>query len=368
MKQKTERDSNLELLRIVAMIFIVLHHFIVHGCQLAELNSRHPTIFPKNDFTLSAILLTCNAFFIVGVNVFILISGYYSIKIKWKTIFSLLAVCLFYDYAQMYVSDLLTSDHFEWHFGPVYRIFIRSGWFITCYMALMFLSPILNKAIDHFSDREKIYVLLGLCLLNLWFGFHLRADLINDTGYKLMQFIFIYYIGRCLNNFEDRIKWNVFKSVGGYIVCSLVLAGIVLHYFHEKQFNDLWMQFNYNNPLVVLSSVFLFWTFRNLQIRSKIINWCSSSVLAVYLIHESPFVGGVLYPFIIKTHKKYGFFSFEDTAILFVLFVTIMLGSILVDKIRVIITNPMVSWSSRKARKIQCLIEERVFDRDDTIK
>ena len=63
MKQKIQRDSNLELLRIVAMIFIVLHHFIVHGCQLAELASCHPTIFPKNDFTLSAILLICNSFF-----------------------------------------------------------------------------------------------------------------------------------------------------------------------------------------------------------------------------------------------------------------------------------------------------------------
>ena len=56
------RKSNIELLRIIAMMFIVIWHISVHA-QKGELNSHNYIV----------------AFCTTGVNLFILISGYFGI-------------------------------------------------------------------------------------------------------------------------------------------------------------------------------------------------------------------------------------------------------------------------------------------------
>jgi hypothetical protein len=360
MIQKKERDSNLELLRIVAMCFIVLHHFIVHGYQLSKLCAGYHSIFPVKNQVDSFLLLTGNSFFITGVNLFILISGYYAIKLKWKSVFSLFAICLFYDYVQLYLADLVTNHAFEFYFSPVLQIFTRSGWFITCYIALMLFSPVINKATEYFSKKEKIYVLLGLCVLNLWYGFQLRSNLINENGYNFVQFIFIYYIGRCLKSFENEISLNVWKSITGYFVSSTLIAAIVVLMYSIKDFGPLWEVFNYNNPLVIISAVFLFLIFKRIRIKSRFINWCSASILAVYLIHESTLISKPLYKYIADINTGYTFFSVTKMSILLGLFCTIIFGSILIDKVRMLITNPIVTWCSLKAEKIQKLLENKI--------
>ena len=62
-KNQTIRDSNFELLRIVAMAFIVLHHMIVHGVQLFKLSKGEPSIFPVDNLPVAGSLLFLNAFF-----------------------------------------------------------------------------------------------------------------------------------------------------------------------------------------------------------------------------------------------------------------------------------------------------------------
>ena len=65
-KLKINRQSNIELLRIIAMIFIIAHHFAVHG-----------------GFNFSTDIITVNSLWIqfikiggkIGVNIFVLISG-----------------------------------------------------------------------------------------------------------------------------------------------------------------------------------------------------------------------------------------------------------------------------------------------------
>ena len=62
--QPKVRNSNIELLRIIAMTFIVIWHISVHA-QKGELNSHNYIV----------------AFCTTGVNLFILISGYFGIKL-----------------------------------------------------------------------------------------------------------------------------------------------------------------------------------------------------------------------------------------------------------------------------------------------
>ncbi len=68
------RQSNIELLRIVAILFVICHHIIVHGLKIYDMPiEAYPWLYS---------FVNCICY--VGVNVFILISGYFSIKFSWK--------------------------------------------------------------------------------------------------------------------------------------------------------------------------------------------------------------------------------------------------------------------------------------------
>lgn len=72
---KKERQSNLELLRIFSMILIVMHHYAIHGgfdVIDMQFNFNKEVI---RFFTFGGKL---------GVNLFIMISGYFLIKSKFK--------------------------------------------------------------------------------------------------------------------------------------------------------------------------------------------------------------------------------------------------------------------------------------------
>ena len=71
--QKNRRVSNIELLRILSIFLITMHHLVVHGSNACG----YLTNYSFEQGTLGIIL---NSFCIIGVNVFILISGWFGIK------------------------------------------------------------------------------------------------------------------------------------------------------------------------------------------------------------------------------------------------------------------------------------------------
>lgn len=324
------------------MMFIVLHHFIVHGFQLDKLNGHSYSIFPVQNAAYANNLLIGNSFFIIGVNLFILISGYYSIKLRPRSILNLIFICVFYDYFQLFAADIYHTHQLSMHWEPLTGLFTRSGWFITCYMALMILSPGINMAFTHFSQKEKIYGFAGLILLNFWFGYYMDSKLINEAGYSLMQFIFIYYTGRMIREFEHRLTYRNVYNLLIYLLLTAVLSVVVIRQLQFKDYKTMWQLFHYDNPLIVLSAIFLFLTFRGISFRCRAVNWYASSILAVYLIHESPFVSKKLYSHLFRTIRSSGHFSIDTISVFLWLFIAIMLGAVLIDKIRKLLTDPLV--------------------------
>lgn len=365
---KPVRDSNLELLRIVAMMFIVLHHFIVHGYQLAKLNTPYFSLFPKQDMLNAGILLSANSFFIIGVNLFLLISGYYSIKLKWKSVINLALICLFYDYGLLSISSLISGSAFPvpW-WEPLIYVFTRSGWFITCYFALMLLSPAINRVTEIFTTRERIYGLCILFLLNFWFGYYIDSMFINQSGYSLMQFIFMYYTGRMLYFYPRSTQLKKRYSLGIYVIITACISFFSIYYFYRKDYALMWKIYHYDNPLVVASAVLFFITFKNIRIRSSMINRVASSTLAIYLIHESPFLSKKIHSTIFDSIRTSGHFGTETICVLLWLFLIIMAGAVLVDKVRMLITDPIVLKAGNSIENILIKLNKNIFDRCNSI-
>jgi len=69
--KKNGRNSNVELLRIIAMIVIIIHHYMYHGLLKTE--------FYNINYYIANILSIGGA---LGVDIFFIISGYYIYKSK----------------------------------------------------------------------------------------------------------------------------------------------------------------------------------------------------------------------------------------------------------------------------------------------
>lgn len=79
------RASNIELLRILCALFVIMHHLLIHGLHIYDTTLD----FGSYPWGYSLINQMCY----VGVNVFILISGFFTIKFSWKKLLRLYLIC-----------------------------------------------------------------------------------------------------------------------------------------------------------------------------------------------------------------------------------------------------------------------------------
>ena len=131
------RQTNIELCRIVSILLVMLVHttFATFGWETQSLGIQ-----------------TLAAFTIIGVNVFVLITGYFSVTPKKTTLINLAFICFFW----MLVKILL-----RYSLGEPIRLtslfFItKSNWFIPCYIGLLFLTPLLNLFCNTVSKKTLL--------------------------------------------------------------------------------------------------------------------------------------------------------------------------------------------------------------------
>lgn len=274
-----QRNSSIELLRLVAMLMVVnLHSFWgdVHGSGMLQV---------LDFFRESAS--------ICAVNVFVLISGYFGIKWKLKSFYNLTFQVLFYSFFVYLACVAIGIEEYS-HKGLLSQsmgLFKHYG-FIRSYIMLWFLAPILNAFADNVTAKK-----LFLYTIILWIG---EIFVFNDT---VNNFSLIYLVGRFVNktNAVTSFKLNVHKAY--WIITVLICAcsyGLYLLFnlSSEKiQSANLLIGWAYSAPMVILQAVFLFLIFARWDIKSRFINWCSSSCLAIFLIHMHPSLKFVYYDF-----------------------------------------------------------------------
>lgn len=319
-----ERISNIELLRLVLMLFIVIHHGIVFGLGLDALSPWGTDLrIEKNDMPY---LCMFNCFLIFAVNTFILISGYFSIHLSIEKViriilpfvlFTLLFTTIPYfiiGNKQGAINSLLFLSHTKY-------------WFIPYYLFLMFLAPVLNRFYEG-NEKKNLTLLIGmLIIINCYFGF-LWGDKVNINGYTLMQFIMMYCIGKYIrvNAFSPSMLINLL-----IFFVSSVLCGVLCYYYYSVGQEALsWKMTFYNNPLVLIASVSFFLFFLKIKLKSKIINWASKSALSVYLFQNSAVCSKYYYQFIQFEYQKVGLLG--GCIIIIILSLLICILAICIDK------------------------------------
>lgn len=309
MYKKIERDSNYELLRIVSMLFIVLWHVIQYS-HLVE-----NTVGVTN-FLFNAIML----FIIVHVNCFLLITGYYQSKSKFKLkkLVSLIIEIWFYN---ILINSILKYSGLVSYTNVDYLVRISffnldTFWYIKCYIIVYLLSPFLNMIIDK-MDKKTYKRLIIILLLAFSIIPFLTGNMFYATnGFTVIQHILLYFVGAYIRKYNLNI--NLFSSLNitqkrAFYFISFIIFWIInlLMYIFQLYLSNLdsnisklisscilEYKYCYNNPITILQSLAFFLFFSTFKFKNRMINKISSLTLGIYFIHEMKYIHDNIYKWI----------------------------------------------------------------------
>lgn len=322
------RDSNMELLRIVAMIMVMALH--ANQVLLPVQNvSLHNTSFSFS----TVYVYVSEALSIVCVNAFIMISGWYSIRFRLKRLLELIFMVYFFSIIMCFLFP--STNGYGKDLTDILLLRQYGCGFIPSYILLYILSPILNNFVDT-AEKKKI----GFFLL-LFFGAQTVFSFINNftwyfDGFSPLPWIGLYILARYLKLYPGKL--SSFSAKIDFIIyfvlsCTIAIGSIIL----ISRFGTGGRLFNYTNPLVILSSAYLVLFFSKLKIKSRWINWLGVSTLSAMLIHLSPgFINEFFYPTI---DKLFSYNPYLYPLLSLVFFIIILLVGCTADKIRIYIWN-----------------------------
>ncbi len=340
--QKKFRQSNMELLRILAMFFVLVVHANFKSIGI-------PTEWDlNNNFALSFCRIYVESVAIVCVNVFVLISGWFGINPNIRR-FCALSFQIMFISATVYIILVLfdiceTSNVKDW----VKSLYSDSYWFIPSYFLMYIFIPILNAFVEQASRKDFLVCLWSFFCFQTFFGFVLNISWF-EMGYSPLSFMGLYLLARYIKLWPNRLTCQgwLFYLFGflGLSVLLTLLAIMVLQYGIGR----VWMWFYYTSPIVILESLFLLLLFSKIRLSSRYVNWVAISSFSVYLVHSYGIFFNRIY--ISNISRWYEAKPISVFLIYSLLFMTLIFCvSIIIDKIRIIIWTLLCGWMLKEDR------------------
>lgn len=313
MTQNKSRRSNIELLRIAAMLGIIIYHITYHAV-LGQLGTGEYFRFPVYYHKLSLLVLLA-PLGMTGNAVFMLISGYFmcsksrlagekidlgktSAKLLTQTGFAvlMLIVASFAEYHAMPDRPVGMIDA---------REFNDNFWFVGYYFAVILAGALfLNDFFDRLDKREYAAFLLALfAVLSFDFTGKLADGLASGLRIILTGTL-MYSLGGYIRRYEP------FKPLRAYVfVLAIALAFAVMLISNynmtaaniqsykssgsEDFFKHSILIYSNHSALALIIALAAFELFRRISIReSRLISFLGRSTLMVYLVHDNAFFRG----------------------------------------------------------------------------
>lgn len=169
-----------------------------------------------------------------------------------------------------------------------------------------------------------------------------------------INFCLIYLIGRWIRktNAVNGLRINAIKAFCAttFLIFSCVYPIYLVTHINAKTMCSLVIGYSYSSPLVILQAVFLFLIFARMNFVSKWVNWCAASCLSIFLIHMHPAINHIgYYSF---TESLYDKPLFEHIITLIALIVIVFFGSIIIDKVRIAISDAIYKASLWLAQQL----------------
>lgn len=301
-ERKIGRSSNLELLRILAIIMIIAHHYSVHG------GWDIPNELSYNRIIVQFLSLGGK----LGVNCFVLITGYFMINSKFniKKFAKIVGQVFFYSVVIMLIFKLFGISHIGIRetAKSFFSIIFSKYWFATTYVELYILSPYLNKLINYCTQKEnKILITILIVVLSVIPTFSNSLLEIDNLSWFVFLYLVASYIRKYQHKFFDKTKLLLVIFTSSYI---LIMFSVVILDVLSLRINDFPIDPTFlremNSLPMFICSISLFLYFKKLDIGSKkIINSISLTTFGIYLIHDNNLVRSYLWEHIAKNNSFY---------------------------------------------------------------
>ena len=292
--QPTQRQVNIELLRVIAMFMVVVLHCNAFGENMR--NTEPLTLNWLGIWFLEKIS-------IVAVNCYVLISGYFLItsEFKYRKLFSIWFQVLFYSICIYFVMGII----YGW--GSMFTLMhsflpvsTKSYWFATTYLALYAISPFLNIAIRSMAKIQMQGCILVLVIIfSLWPSLlPFVSSLDGSNGYGIIWFVLLYLIAAYIRLHQPQKSIN--RKYPLLIYFAIVLLSMLCLIVEQKvsfPWTAAFQRYNGIGVLIASLSVFVYFLgidFKQARV-NKIIVGMSGLTFGVYLIHENFLVREHLY-------------------------------------------------------------------------
>lgn len=300
---KTERQSNIELLRILAIMGVIVLHYNnpVFGGGITYAEEGSVNFY---------ILYLLESLFACGVDLFMLISGYFMSesgkKNLWRPVELIVQVIVFREV--LYLARVAMGS-VAFSIKTLITTLIPSNYFVILYCVVFILSPFINFLINILSEKSlKTLLFLSFGIFSIYptivdiLG-ELRGEQFvglstvgmygSQWGYSIVNFMLMYLIGAYLKKGKIQlINWSNLR------LCLLLLADILMITMWAR-INDKFGYFTersaweYCNPLIIGVSVLVFILFSKLDLGvNRVINTLAEGVFTVFLLH------GVFIPYL----------------------------------------------------------------------
>lgn len=301
-KASSSRNINFEILRNVAMLFIVIYHILYHGVQLKE-TIIIPNLVSVPNFIVSQYLLTVCS---ICVNLYVLITGYFMFDKSFKSIRFLKVWFL----AVFYGLIITATIHF---FNPekvsllkvvssLRPIGMGNYWFVKQYLGLLIASPLLGYVATTITKKQFKILLIVFFILGTNFTQYIGSlpfgdALVFERGFSFIWFVCLFFTGAYIRRFGFRYSSFKYFFILSLLVCLYTVGRVVLfHFLFHKNLH--FFNYDYNGFPYLLAVLFFSWI-KNHHFKenalSNLLVKMAPYTFAVYLIHDNKFIRSYLY-------------------------------------------------------------------------
>ena len=294
---KKERQSNIELLRILAIMGVIVLHYNnpVMGGGIKYVREGSVNFY---------VLYVLESIFACGVDLFMLISGYFMFKSRkrniWRPIELIVQVMIFREVIYL-VKVLFHVIPFS--IKTAVTTLIPGNYFVILYCVVFLLSPFINILIEKLTAKNlRMLVLLSMLLFSIiptivdvlgelrgeqFVGLSTVGMYGSQWGYSIVNFLLMYLIGAYMK--KDYSKLTELSNVKMIVVLIVDIVLLVIWarvndkigYFTER---TAW---EYCNPLIIFEAAIVFILFNRINLGvNKVINLLSEGVFTVFLLHQ----------------------------------------------------------------------------------
>jgi len=264
------------------MMLVMFIHYFPHRLPQTPATILSAPVLTGFNLELHSICIVC-------VNVFVIVSGYFGIRWRRKSIVRLLTDIWFWLLLALVV--YICGLHNQLSLGQAARSLLHSwcAWFIVGYLGMYILSPVLNAFIDNASTRMLRRVLLvywGFAILYGYIIYGIMHSPIDfNEGMSILAMSGLYLTGASLRGV--RSVWLGTTAAGSlwrFLLLSAVLTcGAALALLCGITVSP----YGYLNPIVLCESVLLFMVFRNMPSTSlPVVNSLAKAAFSVYIVHQ----------------------------------------------------------------------------------